>query len=1538
MFIFKLDFLFRSIFLFVKTLRKKLRTFEIYNVCSEIFLILLVFSGCIRGQKEPLFSQKNINTDFRVLEITGISLNTQNHTSWNIPTQKIYEFRVCLISRSTNSALPGGQAFEIIRPDKRRDIEETDDLGCLVWQEIMAFNFTYKSHYVEKKRILRGMGVFRGISIIRLGVNPWAEYRNESIPEIVDLNRTQIAENQIISENTEKQMTMTRVTSLGSQLFIQPEPSIRIESIRDLSDGKVIRITVRVNPFLMPLNMRDKGIKTPINGGRFKIFATLTSEFVGLNSDEHMILTPSLSQGLGYDENEVHPSGSLTFQIEVNLKRRSDMGLVHLALKVDPINPPYNLKSYEGLFSLGPFKNLYSFKSGPEVKGSYSFKPFNYKKHLDQATNFEALVKDKLAKDSPPVYFRPIEQRFIRIAPGETATRRTVKYRLSTVVIDSIDGSPVVNQPFIIKKHFSGQIEEKRTDGFGRLIWFDSLDHLYYQKEKYFFPRFTIVKKIGNYSKKLTVRLNPWDAGWTFGEDVRGIEEDLKNLKSAQAREPLIMIDAFRYQTIRFRYVIDHFMMLNVKKAVVIALDPLVQKFSIKDGRTHFEPLRDGIYLAKVALVKFYRDPFYSGIRLFRNEQTERNYIMRVGSSEDTKKGEFTTVIKKLLRVQAGRITTPLEFSLRDLRMMSIRSNIMVQLEPIDEAKLLETNIVYQNMEKEFKDYLSYNSQENPMSPEEKEAFEQEKLEEFKRESEKLLTFLEKQKALLKHHREEVSNIYYKRYQQIISLENRILSGQKTQEMSFKEIMSISYDDYVKRRLKVRESYDQLITSLDARWQDSRVSWEELRSKVDKKGLSMSARDQVFFYPDEYDYLYNMQEFMDELDLSKTVGHSELARLYLNNYTINPAAPFINLDLYRDPNVGLKKRTFIGPCTLVLNDNLSELRPTDTLDERYADRIDSSEDLLTEPFFRRIKPPDNSAFEDSAYDDSLKPFSFPDKNLQHVDHIIPRHIENEKRYIKEMFALSSLGRFVNIFNYEYVSLKDAPLMNFVEGCKFETADIEEECLEEQKEKVTQSADFLKAFEGSDDMRLLYRFFDQNHICYLDFLNNEIQHSRSLESLWDFAFKESFLQESEFFLECREKFYGHPTFLGVQHYIEKQGGEIPPFDPQDVKERWISEGVNGFDLLDALRICRFISQKTVENLINNDFLESLSWWDQTFKKVKETIASKHPYWQQSSLFHETPQEYLLDYCISKIRYVPQAEKVFFDELSVQRRYRILETGSYQHLAGKNMNLNVGTDFVLSNLTNLSHIYELGFSLKGSMAIGSVMGRHFNLIPLEGALNYSNVYAKSRESEEVRNVNTSLAVFLVVQKAEMKIEIKKHEKCLTLRLAPLFFKDIDAEKMRFKDEDYWTSNKQIIDIISKGYLICTGEEEYSSEENPYSIFENYYYITQHFTAGDMLDEANLLNHVWLLALRGDRDFHNFVEMVDGKLKSQKGEIIEVDSIYRYPLSHLNRVYRQVEPSFPGMYTVPDDHPMTVVAESFWDIYSETFPETQNDRTSQ
>jgi len=133
-------------------------------------------------------------------------------------------------------------------------------------------------------------------------------------------------------------------------------------------------------------------------------------------------------------------------------------------------------------------------------------------------------------------------------------------------------------------------------------------------------------------------------------------------------------------------------------------------------------------------------------------------------------------------------------------------------------------------------------------------------------------------------------------------------------------------------------------------------------------------------------------------------------------------------------------------------------------------------------------------------------------------------------------------------------------------------------------------------------------------------------------------------------------------------------------------------------------------------------------------------------------------------------------------------------------------------------------------------------------------------------------------------------------------PTLFYGLKAEDLSL-GEGRKITDTDVADSLSRGIMVCDGK----LNEKPEKVIENYYYITQHFTAGDMLDDGNLLNHVWLLPLRGTNDFNNFMYSVNAKPINSKGELIDEDDRFSYPNVRLRENYNQILPSFPGMYTV-------------------------------
>jgi hypothetical protein len=951
-----------------------------FSISLRILLVLQMFVlvSCLRGASDPKSQGDTADAtgDFKLQPVTGESVDAQEDSTWTLPTQKTYRFTACLIGRTTNNQLPIGQEFDIILEDGVRIREETNNLGCLNWREVVPFNYIGDSMYIERMRTIEGKGVYKGTDTVRLGINPWMEYTGEVGREVVDLIRSpgEVPESALQPAASAQAALSGMFSNPNSQkLFIESTPVLNIKNTRDLPQGKELEIIFQGNPFVQTIKMNRDPHVTQLRNGEFNVWIQLLATNVGRHGEEKYILTPELAPAIDKNSIKVGPDGKLTFKGTVILDSKPRGGIIQLAVRIRPVNPPFPMGDYEGLHDVGEFDQILGLKYSQQSVGVYTGETFDYSQYVEEAENFGDLKKSRWGMELPVVRFSPLAPRFVRVNGGETSTMREITFRTTTKATDSITGKALADERFIVTRSYDGvEVPVIATEN-GLLRWMDEISHLYYDTEKYVFPVVKIQHEASESVQDIKLAINPWDYGWTFGDDTRGQETFYENLARREVKPNTLFIDAFRYQTIRFQYEIDPFLTLNVKKAVVMAMDPLVQRTTIQKGRL-FEPLRDGIYLAKVALVKYFVDPFQNGTHLYRDPENNEHYLNQVREGGEFKKGQYTTVIKKLIRVQAGRITTPLEFSMRDLRMMSIRSQIMVQLETIDEKQLLRDNVVEGKMRDLLADYLALNDPGNEVTPEERQAFFDEKEALFEAEMAGLRERMQRELDILNRQRlergeaqERQFGLYEELEEAIANIEPSALRGQ------YEELMGLEREAFHTRmqesRDRLREMHERMAeyweTDYTGRW--AHLGFEDglppiplrvgglpehnpygpnggqIREQVldrqtqpygeapsgedvlchdpsDPKGVSQECRDRGMRFTEEtvsyYDYLSVMQSFITDIGLPASIGKSDYDAFELNNYTANPAAPFIDLNLYRNRS-GLMRRTFIGPCTLV---------------------------------------------------------------------------------------------------------------------------------------------------------------------------------------------------------------------------------------------------------------------------------------------------------------------------------------------------------------------------------------------------------------------------------------------------------------------------------------------------------------------------------------------------------------------------------------------------------------------------------------------
>ncbi|MGZ3722819.1 MAG: hypothetical protein ACXVA9_07825, partial [Bdellovibrionales bacterium] len=245
---------------------------------------------------------------------------------------------------------------------------------------------------------------------------------------------------------------------------------------------------------------------------------------------------------------------------------------------------------------------------------------------------------------------------------------------------------------------------------------------------------------------------------------------------------------------------------------------------------------------------------------------------------------------------------------------------------------------------------------------------------------------------------------------------------------------------------------------------------------------------------------------------------------------------------------------------------------------------------------------------------------------------------------------------------------------------------------------------------------------------------------------------------------------------------------------------------------------------------------------------------------------------------------------------------------------NLNFNVGEGFSVGTSTgwsagmDLTDIVGAGASLTGAGVLKTATA-----IIKPVTLKYGTGLSSSE------GTSISESTYLVSQIAGFDVELTAYERCAWIGLSDQTVKRMAsswgdsrvARAIGLGTADF--SNSAVLTAFHRGLFICEGK---SRENNkPISVPESYFYFTQHFTEGDMLDQADLYNHPWLFSLRGMRDFTTFVE----KIRAQ--ELVNLpEFLYHltgtndarpkgWALEHLGDAYRNVTPTFPGFYTVLD-----------------------------
>ncbi len=1362
-------------------------------------------------------------------------------SSWRVPRAVNYSFNACIEDRATHHKAKG-QVFRVELPDTKTsiaDVTPTTPSGCFTWSETIPFAYYVRnSRWVVVERDIVGDGIHTGRQRVRFAINPWAAgdgarehggsfkfLREETLPE-------------------EKTVPYAQFDEAVSGRLMGPDfmvaDGVHIKTIRnsERSTGTALRFEITVEPKVHFAGQPD--LDSPkwekINSGDFFVVAHLVVDKGGAGLDQKVILGSGESIAARHADAKKHPGvvvernlktkderaqdivikdrreypvngygnvidGKLVLSMDAFVQGRVAQGNLRLVMKLIPRGVE-GLKDFEGIYELGHIKNLASSFQGdliPECRDTGS--SCSVGQYLKDAHNFEEARAARIADLASPYLFEKVRLRFVQVEPGETATSRTVRYQASTCVVDWFTGDKVVGLPFKVSYKDSSEVKEPKTLADGCISWTSSIFHNYYQPEM-FIKKEVVFTKGDGVSAERSFFINPWDDKFTFGFDEGDFPSELLNSKKVDSR---FFLADYGYHTVRFQYNIDSLMGLEVKKTVLMELQPQVLRYSgIINARKMTEPLRDGIWLMKVAIQKNYLDPAEAGLvidKLQENQAEIRLYqqasskevahrhkrLRELGIQAQTK--EYVTTRTALVRVTDGVIIQPVELTMQDLRMMRVRANFLVQLEAVDERKLQLDNELRLQIEKVYKDLDA------------------------------------KRAKLRSERRPEDLN---KSEEQVLKEEDEALEQKKAAYLG--RIQSFYTD--INRQLNSTGTHISLVP-------------KEIELKCDQLPRRESAP------PGESEEQKFERQVLEELE----------CRMRLNDFTKLklPVCGEDNCDRFREANSYLKTRTFVGPVIFLHNAYKDSVRATDNLDEaRCGDPI-VAQDELSELIRRRqaamldgeLKPKSkeledkaeaeakgyrpNTLYTFGEYFGSLRHLCFA-----HVDDLIDREKAWRNLYSKNGSVVASPYNFGKAYNVDILSLRDEALYDIeitpakLEECNYDL----KACIErspKQYEKTDRSISVQKALGQINGM----------------------------------------LSEA-------------PNLWGIQRWFTEEPDDVQttPWTAENLRAAIFDtkpKAKNSYDIASPRSAgCVLLMNNIVDQVERGGGRESFG---SSFQVVRWNLTRN---------------------CL-------RGENVSFD-----RKLRVYETGRdndpYLFLGGMNLNLNVGQSFSVSRSQGYNWSASAGFELFdliGPMKATKMMSKdgadfHGALMKpfnLKAGVGYGESFGSSE--------GTSIAdsTYLVAQIAGFKVRLDKFERCAVLRLNPDFISRLAFNSVGSVNiHAFVSANRKLVDY-SRGVMVCEGQ----LNKEPRSVKVSYFYFTQHFTEGDMLDQADLYNHPWLLALRGERDFGVFLRRIRGQEPVTIGNFVKGIWVGRertldWPLDHMLKVYRQdsTNPSFPGFYT--------------------------------
>lgn len=592
------------------------------------------------------------------------ALETKVQGTFALPASKVFNFTACLKDNAYDKIIAG---HDFLIEDTQQKIT-TDKSGCITWDETIPYNFLGESQYVRIERKIKGLGVHKGSQKVAFAINPWSHGENltpvlnpddGNIPKLVENSRN--IDQALKGYSTNKELITRPLWVEESRLFITEQ--------KLTSSGAHLLIELRPNVGIQLTKMNEEVFLRALTAGSFSANFALIHVYQKNNQEVRRIL------GNSEDIHAEFNNGTLSLKSVISLAAIPTGGQLMLGLKLEPLLGPPGLKGFEGVYMLGDFDQLKGnafLKLNSVVAQTKNFKLQNFvNAQMNDLKMFDdqgKVVADAYQKAGIQISSLKFDEPHVG---AEKLASKEFIYKVTACLKNSLDRKATLGRTFKVTKFRTDASEKEvseliKPDVDSCIVWSERLTYNSFECNHFIKGFISIQNEDLGMNEVLHVAINPWDAMGSFGRDLRRVTEYERlpyNCAKEDRPRSQILIRDFGYSTLGYNYQIDNFLNLTLIKKLQLKIEPRVLEYSnIFYGRDEQERRRDGIYLLKLALT------------------TNKEYDSNAG---------YITSTDKLVAVVGGQINTDITFAIQDLKSLGNRNNILVELHPVDESKVI---------------------------------------------------------------------------------------------------------------------------------------------------------------------------------------------------------------------------------------------------------------------------------------------------------------------------------------------------------------------------------------------------------------------------------------------------------------------------------------------------------------------------------------------------------------------------------------------------------------------------------------------------------------------------------------------------------------------------------------------------------------------------------------------------------------------------------------------------------------------------------